>query len=341
MMNRFDRIVATLLLLRSGRSVSATDLAARFEISPRTVYRDIDTLSSLGVPVSVEEGRDGGFRLLDGFFLPPLMFSREEAISLLLGLALLHNLRAKPFPTELETAQQKLLAAVPEPLQDILARADRIMGFESLPDDVFHPEPTSGQPALTPAATALIGKIGRLFLEAILEQRLVRLQYRSPYRAGHETCTAEPLGMFWDRDRWYLVGKLIDEEPALRLWRADRVAALKPDRPIEASSADFDIQTLLGRRWLKSAMERWMEETPVKIRLSPAQAERLRQDWYYRHARFELLAGDQILMTYGEDNRDLVLDLLRWLGPGAELIEPKAWRPIIRAELEQMLASYR
>ncbi|HEX9922684.1 MAG TPA: HTH domain-containing protein, partial [Anaerolineae bacterium] len=163
MMNRFDRIVATLLLLRSGRSVSATDLAARFEISPRTVYRDIDTLSSLGVPVSVEEGRDGGFRLLDGFFLPPLMFSREEAISLLLGLALLHNLRAKPFPTELETAQQKLLAAVPEPLQDILARADRIMGFESLPDDVFHPEPTSGQPALTPAATALIGKIGRLF----------------------------------------------------------------------------------------------------------------------------------------------------------------------------------
>ena len=57
--------------------------------------------------------------------------------------------------------------------------------------------------------------------------------------------------------------------------------------------------------------------------------------------RFEPLANDQILMTYGENNRDLVLDLLRWLGPGAELIEPKAWRSSIRAELEQMLAAYR
>ncbi len=99
-MNRFDRALAILLLLRSGKTLSATDLARRFEVSTRTIYRDIETLSAVGVPVYAEMGRDGGFRLLPGYFLPPVMFSVGEAISLLLGLTLLRSLRATPFAAE-------------------------------------------------------------------------------------------------------------------------------------------------------------------------------------------------------------------------------------------------
>jgi len=49
----------------------------------------------------------------------------------------------------------------------------------------------------------------------------------------------------------------------------------------------------------------------------------LQQDWYYRHANFEHILKNEIVMTFGEDNQATVLELLRWLGPGAELIEPK------------------
>jgi predicted DNA-binding transcriptional regulator YafY len=87
-------------------------------------------------------------------------------------------------------------------------------------------------------------------------------------------------------------------------------------------------------------MERWRQQTPVRIRLSRPQAERLRRDWYYRHAAFDRIDEQQVLMTFGEDNREVVLELLRWLGPGAELIEPKEWRRIVRDELNQMLADY-
>src|SRR5712692_7343148 len=104
-MQRFDRVLGILLFLRSKQSVSASELARHFEVSVRTIYRDLETLSAVGVPLYAERGRQGGVRLLQGYFLPPLMFTQSEAIALLLGLTLQRSLRAVPFPTEIEVAE--------------------------------------------------------------------------------------------------------------------------------------------------------------------------------------------------------------------------------------------
>jgi predicted DNA-binding transcriptional regulator YafY len=335
-MNRFDRLLGLVLFLRGGQPVSAAELARRFEVSRRTIYRDLETLSGLGVPVYAERGREGGFQLLEGYFLPPLMFSTGEAVSLLLGLALLTSLRAKPFAAELEIAGQKLLAALPERLAATLAEIQKIIGFETLPDDMYlHPELAADQPPATVESQTI-----SLFLQAILERREVWLDYKSPYRAGSDTLAARPCGVFWDRDHWYLVGRRGDQDQMVRFWRADRVLAIKLHRPAGAAPADFDVRDVLGRSWLKSAMAHWLEAAPVKIRLTPAQAERLQRDWYYRHARFEQISEHEVLMTYGENKQSFVLELLRWLGPGAELLEPREWREVIKEELKQMLAPY-
>src|SRR5262249_41770287 len=129
-MNRLDRALGILLLLRGGTAVSARWLAQRFEVSPRTIYRDVATLSALGVPLYTERGRGGGIRLLDGYFLPPVMLTQREALVLTLGLALLGSLRAKPFAADMETAGRKLAAAVPEALGRALAEIHRHIGFE-------------------------------------------------------------------------------------------------------------------------------------------------------------------------------------------------------------------
>src|SRR3954469_10782685 len=102
--NRLDRALGILLLLRSGAGISARELARRFEVSTRTIYRDIEALSALGVPVYAERGRGGGIRLLEGYFLPPVSFTQREALSLLLGVTLLGSLRGRPFAAEMETA---------------------------------------------------------------------------------------------------------------------------------------------------------------------------------------------------------------------------------------------
>src|SRR4051794_36313826 len=100
-MQRSDRLLAVLLQLRAGKAVTAAELAARLEVSVRTVYRDMDALSSLGVPVYAEKGPRGGFRLLEGYFLPAIAFTRDEAVALVLALTALRSLRVRPFDAAL------------------------------------------------------------------------------------------------------------------------------------------------------------------------------------------------------------------------------------------------
>src|SRR5579859_2886990 len=197
-MQRFDRVMGILLLLRSKQSISAPELARHFEVSTRTIYRDLDTLSALSVPLYAERGRNGGIRLLQGYFLPPLMFTRQEAIALLLGLTLQRSLRVIPFPTEIEMAERKLLAALPDSLRALLAKAEKLVAFEPPPSDIFHPEHTYQEP---PASAVLSAeqadqhqsKVISVFFQAILDGALVRLRYASPYRPRASDALAEPL----------------------------------------------------------------------------------------------------------------------------------------------------
>ena len=344
--DRFGRTLGILLFLQSKRSISAAALARRFEVSTRTIHRDLKMLEAAGVPLYAERGRDGGFRLVEGYVLPPLMFSRGEAIAVLLGLTLLRRLQARPFPAELDTVERKILAAVPPGTRATMERAEAIIGVEALPDDIFHPELDPRPSPTAPTGESAAGQESAtisVFLQAILDDTPVRLHYRSPYRAEAEDVTIVPLGLLWDRDRWYLAGRQDGDPRARSLWRADRVTRIKPLPPrttVQADQPTFDIRGLLGRQWLRATMDDWRRQCPVTIHLSRAQATRLQRDWYYHHARFERVDEDTVAMTFGEDDHAKVMELLRWLGPGAELMEPAEWREIMRADLSQMLAVY-
>jgi predicted DNA-binding transcriptional regulator YafY len=374
-MNRLDRLLGMLLLLRARGGLSAAALAQRFEVSPRTIYRDIATLSTSGVPVYTERGRRGGVRLLEGYFLPPVMLTRGEALALLLGAALLRSLRAKPFAADLDGAKDKLIAALPESEHPTLRALERHVGFEQLHSDAFHPAWASEQAAawhlhvegsreeasreLADAHRADDVKEGAVvvaFVQAIIQHETLAVSYRSPYRPAPQVIVVTPLGVFWDRGYWYLVGQSRREGGAEvgasagqengayaspRLWRADRVLEVHTAQEREpGSSAGFDIAAYLGRNWLRSAMARWAEEAPVRIRLTHAQAAQLRADWYFRYATFEAAGEGRVVMTFGETDEDTVLELVRWLGPHAELLEPVAWRRHMAMQLEDMRRMY-
>lgn len=338
-MNRFDRALGILLRLRSGQTHSATALARRFGVTPRTIYRDIETLAAVGVPVYAENGRAGGFRLVEGYFLPPITFSVGEAVSLLTGLALLGRLRVRPFGADLAAAGDKLRAALPDQRRAALAGLANALAFEPLPHDSFHPEP--GEPPPPPTDDSAEGQAITTFLQSILDQRPVELSY---LRAGADTASRQalaPVGLLWDRDLWYLVGRRLDREgEAPRLWRADRVQTIRALTQALPPAPAFELGSLLGRRWLTGAMAQWASTNPVTIRLTPAQAERLQRDWYYGHAQFEPEAAGAVIMTYGEVDKQLAFALVRWLGPGAELLTPTAWRAAFAADLRALLAPY-
>lgn len=337
-MTRIERAFGILLLLSGGGMVTAPDLARRFEVSIRTIYRDVEMLSATGIPVYAERGSTGGYRLHEGFFLPPVGFSRSEAVVALLGLALIGSLKVPVFEADLQSAERKLVAAMPSRLRLLLAETRRLIGFEQAAADVFHPEPEDDV-VDTPEARKAQAKAVETYLGAVLDGTRVGFAYRSPYREedGAKPVQAEAHGLLWDRDRWYLLGKRHDGgEP--RIWRADRVRDVTATTFRAKPDPSFDVRVHLGRRWLANAMANWSMSSPVRILMPKARADRLRRDWYFGYGRFRPADGGRVEMLYGENDPQRVFELVRWLGPGVELMEPVDWRERLARELLAMAA---
>jgi predicted DNA-binding transcriptional regulator YafY len=109
-MNRIDRLFGILTILQAKKYVTADQISDKFEISNRTVYRDIKALSELGIPVSFEQPK--GYFIVQGFFLPPLSFTIEEANALILMTSLAEKFADKSITKYSKSALNKLLAVL-------------------------------------------------------------------------------------------------------------------------------------------------------------------------------------------------------------------------------------
>src|SRR6201996_6816485 len=121
-MNRIDRISAILIQLQSRRVVKAQDIADRFEISLRTVYRDIRTLEEAGIPIIGEAGV--GYSLMDGYRLPPVMFTKEEATAFLTAEKFVEKLTDTSTRASHRSAMDKIRAILKTTEKDLLEDMD-------------------------------------------------------------------------------------------------------------------------------------------------------------------------------------------------------------------------
>src|ERR1700760_1842796 len=121
-MNRIDRISAILIQLQSRRVVKAADIAERFNISLRTVYRDVKTLEEAGIPLIGEAGV--GYSIMDGYRLPPVMFTREEATAFLTAEKFMEKLTDVSTMTYHKSAMYKIRAILRTAEKDLLEDID-------------------------------------------------------------------------------------------------------------------------------------------------------------------------------------------------------------------------
>ncbi|MEV0893450.1 YafY family protein [Promicromonospora sp. NPDC050262] len=229
-MNRTDRMYAIVEELRavSPRPRSASWLADRFEVSRRTIERDISALQQTGVPVWAEPGRTGGYCLDRARTLPPVNFSPDEAVAVAVALG---GLAGTPFAGAGATALRKILAAMRD---DDATAAHDLAGRVHL----------LGAPPQVPPVPAVL-------TDAISARRVLRLRYTD--RAGVATTRdVEPLGFVGSSTAWYLLAwcRLRDGIRAFRLDRVDRVTATSERaprrvvRPEDVQVPDGDLRTL-------------------------------------------------------------------------------------------------
>src|SRR5687768_2656700 len=121
-MNRIDRVSAILIQLQSKRVVKAQQIADRFRVSLRTIYRDVKCLEEAGIPVIGEAG--SGYSLMDGYRLPPVMFTKEEAISFLTAEKLVEKFTDETNGRNFKSAMYKVRAVLRTTEKELLERID-------------------------------------------------------------------------------------------------------------------------------------------------------------------------------------------------------------------------
>ncbi|MFD5829526.1 helix-turn-helix transcriptional regulator [Lentzea sp. NPDC060358] len=296
-----SRLMQVLLLLQSRGRMTADELAAELEVSPRTIYRDIDSLSAAGIPVYADRGPAGGYQLVDGYRTRLTGLTSAEAQSLFL--AGLPGPAADLGLKEVAAAAQlKLLAALPTELRD---RAEQIR-------QRFHLDTPSWFRGDEP--TGHLATIA----DAVWEQRRVRMTYR---RWGNDVVEREvdPYGLVLKAGTWYFVG-------SGRTYRVSRVLELHPTGGTFDRPADFD----LARYWAEwsEQFEARMYGERITVRMTRSGLDKTQYLLSGHQARVVREIAPQPGEAFGfptESTRHAVADLLKF-GSDVEVLAPAGLR---------------
>ncbi|SCG73890.1 helix-turn-helix transcriptional regulator [Micromonospora coxensis] len=217
------RVLGMLELLQSHHRLTGAELAARLGVDERTVRRYATTLADLGIPVTAERGRYGGYRLRPGYKLPPLMLTDDEAVAVLLGLLAADRLGLGTEEPATATALAKVRRVLPAPLAERLAAVREHLGFTLRETD----------PSTRPASGTLLA-LGA----ATRRRQRVTLDYRS-HSGGASRRQLDPYGLVFHAGRWYVTGHdhLRDE---VRVFRLDRIGGVTTGTQTFTPPADFD-----------------------------------------------------------------------------------------------------
>ncbi|WP_428230949.1 helix-turn-helix transcriptional regulator [Flavobacterium sp.] len=294
---RFDRIVAILIQLQSKKIVKAQELADRFEVSLRTIYRDIRTLEASGVPIYSEAGV--GYALMEGYRLPPVMFTREEVGSFIAAEKLMQKFTDPSLGSHYATAMYKLKSVLKSTDKDWLSNIEsRVVMQTSGP--LFHDK--------SPNTLALL-------FGSIAEKKQIVLCYKTLEAEEASYRNIEPVGVFHDNNNWYFLG-YCHLRKDYRQFRTDRIHG------IQKTECDFTIEHDSLETYLNKTET--IPTTKVRILVSKKIINYLRYEQKYHGYVSEREVEDQIEMTFM--SRDIQEGFPRWFlmfGDYASILEPE------------------
>ncbi|WP_068621083.1 helix-turn-helix transcriptional regulator [Paenibacillus tuaregi] len=316
-MNKTDRMLAIMLMLQSRGTLRAEDLASNFETSVRTIYRDMQALSEAGVPVVGAPGT--GYSLMEGYFLPPVSFTADEAVALLIGTDfIIHNFEEN-YRDSAESSRMKIEAILPERVR---TEADRVRGTTRLLMDAESWARSSREnPTLGLLRTAVIkgNKVRFNYVKAI----------PGPSGERFSSRTVSPYGLVLLRGRWMLIA-YCELRQEIRHFRVSRMQDISMLEEQAVRPADFNLAAY------SPPDDR---ELRVRIEADPELADQLREKGSYYVEQVTEREGRLIVDLRARH----VNEILGWIlsfGSRMRVLEPEAVRVKIRDELRQMAESY-
>ncbi|HJT74113.1 MAG TPA: YafY family protein [Chitinophaga sp.] len=299
-MNRIDRLSAILIQLQGKKIVKAAEIAERFDISLRTVYRDVRALQEAGVPVGAEAGT--GYYLVEGYHLPPIMFNREEAAALLTGEKLMAQLSDHSNRKQFSNAMQKIRAVLRGNEKDFL---------ESLEENiaVVNRRPPIGEEFPNRFLSDIQHSLGR---HLILE-----MDYFALHTEVLTHREVEPIGIMYMTNYWYLIG-WFRLRHGYRNFRMDRIKNLS----VTDTSYDRSRHITL-KEYIDKYSEHEAKPHVIKVRFPLSFARRIGDQKFYYGMVEEQVVGDCVEMTFLSTWLDWFGRWLLTWGKHVEVIAPQ------------------
>ncbi|MDT7855839.1 YafY family protein [Rubrivirga sp. S365] len=318
-LNKTERLFALVLLLQNRPNLSSRDLAEHFGVSRRTIFRDLRTLGESGVPLTYAE--DGGYEILEGYQLPPLMLSAREAATLLVGTAFTTLQPDASLRADADAVAMKIRSVLPEPVREYIEQLQErtvLAPFNETQDRGGAADEEQG--------------LWFELSEATARQRKVKMTYYVASRDEETVREVDPLGLVYYSDHWNLIGydHLRDD---IRNFRLDQIRKLRTRFDRFEPPAGFDLKEHLRERGTSPDNQR------ITVRF---------RDRAWRWARRQVPAdveqelpdGEWTRVTFEFENLSYVAKWLLRYGTDAEAVEPAALRAEVAEQARAVAEIY-
>lgn len=287
-MEKAARLVDILQLLKAHGPLTAHQLADKLEVTPRTIYRDIEALTLWGQPIIAEAGHGGGYSLPPGYAVDPKMFTSNEVTVLSTGGSAIQGF--SDFiedPVELERARAKLLSVLSEEERLLVGRQLRHIHFDR---------------SRWYRDYAYMDTL-KLLKEAVVRNRQIVVEFREREESEQTTnhvSLVDAYGLVYKSDTWYLVG-LPQNEKTLRRWNVTRISKAQITSGEFQRPASFSLE-----RWWTEELEAFGKgETPVLVRIDKSA--------WPRFSRFHWKRDNKLIDKGTHFEVEMIVDKYEWL----------------------------
>jgi len=313
-MDRLSRLVAIVVHLQSRRVVRAEDMAEHFGVSIRTIYRDLRALEETGVPIAAEAGK--GYSLVEGYHLPPVMFTQEEAGALFIGGEFVERMTDASLADHARSALTKIRAVLPPERKEFIERLQQSTAIH-----------LRRSPELAAAGDNLA-----TMQDAVAGRRVLRIVYRNVHDDETTAREVEPLATIFYADHWHLIAycRLRDD---IRDFRVDRVQELETCDERFPERKDFSL-----RRHIEGLVHK---DEPQEVRLLFTRfGARFTTDRHYFGFIEETRSDNGVEMTFFVQS---LAAMARWtlsFGGDVRVLYPDALRTLVRAMALDIAGQY-
>ncbi len=315
-MNRIDRLTAILIQLQSKKIVKAEEIANRFEISLRTVYRDVKALMEAGVPIGSEAGT--GYFIVDGYHLPPVMFSQDEASAMMMAGKLVERMTDQSVRTAFDGALLKIKSVLNEAQKDHL---------ESLQDHIEVLRPHMNLPAQS-------GNYLTELQKSVASKQVVHIDYFSNHQNEQTLREVEPIGLFYYSAAWHLIA-WCRLRNGFRDFRCDRIKELK------ATGETFEARSISTmQEYFNSLQQANTEMKSATILFENKEARYVNNSRHYFGFVSEEEVDGQVRMKFLTADFQMMARWLLSYGRGIEIEGPEELKNILLELVEELQEHY-